>query len=184
MIRFSWPVSSSSTAAYWPARPICCLSSAACSTTSRPATVALPESGLRRVVSTRTAVVLPAPFGPSSPSTLPGATSRSTPSSARTSPKLLTRPVAVMAGALMRPPTLARGAALHRGRVGGRAELQDRVVRGLDPIRYAVRIEDEHVAVLLASGLEPGQLERARVHLLALVFGPDRGGVVDLVARR
>src|SRR4051794_19759815 len=183
MTRFSSPVSSSSTAAYCPASPICCLSSAAWLTTSRPATVALPASGFSSVESTRTAVVLPAPFGPSRPSTLPGATSRSTPSRARTSPKDLTRPEAVMAGSLMRPPTLLRGAALHRNRVRGRAELQDRVLRDLDSVNHAVRVEDEHVAILLAAGLEPGQLECARIDLLALCLGPHRRGVVDLVAR-
>ena len=35
-----------------------------CLSTSMPATTALPLSGRSRVVSTRTAVVLPAPFGP------------------------------------------------------------------------------------------------------------------------
>ena len=46
---------------------------------------ALPASGLSSVVRMRTVVVLPAPFGPSRPSTVPSRTSRSTPSSARTS---------------------------------------------------------------------------------------------------
>ena len=54
--------------------------------TSMPATSARPQSGCSRVVSTRTAVVLPAPFGPSRPRTVPSGTSRSSPSSARTSP--------------------------------------------------------------------------------------------------
>ena len=96
--RFSSPVRFSSTAAYWPASPICSRSRAASRTTSSPATRALPASGLSSVVSTRTAVVLPAPFGPSSPSTVPGAASRSTPSSARTSPNDLTRPETLIAG--------------------------------------------------------------------------------------
>ena len=42
-----------------------------CSVTSYPSTRARPPSGCSSVVSTRTAVVLPAPFGPSSPSTRP-----------------------------------------------------------------------------------------------------------------
>ena len=71
--RFSRPVRFSSTAAYWPARPICWRSSAASRTTSRPATRAVPASGFSSVVSTRTAVVLPAPLGPSRPSTVPAA---------------------------------------------------------------------------------------------------------------
>ena len=46
----------------------------------------------------RTAVVLPAPLGPSTPRTVPGAASRSMPSSARTSPYDLTSPATAMAG--------------------------------------------------------------------------------------
>ena len=57
-----------------------------------------PASGSSSVVSTRTAVVFPAPFGPSTPRTVPGAASRSTPSRARTSPNDFTRPWALMAG--------------------------------------------------------------------------------------
>ena len=69
-------------------------------TTSRPATRAVPASGESRVVRIRTAVVLPAPLGPSTPRTVPGAASRSTPSSARTSPNDLTRPLTEIAGSL------------------------------------------------------------------------------------
>ena len=47
--------------------------------TSIPSMVARPPSGRRRVVRIRTVVVLPAPLGPSRPSTVPGATERSTP---------------------------------------------------------------------------------------------------------
>src|SRR3990170_2182341 len=61
-------------------------------TTSAPATVAVPASGLRRVVRMDTAVVLPAPLGPSTPRTVPSAIARSRPSRATTSPYLLTRP--------------------------------------------------------------------------------------------
>ena len=48
------------------------------------ATVAEPASGLRSVVRMRTMVVLPAPLGPSRPSTEPVGTARSTPSRAVT----------------------------------------------------------------------------------------------------
>ena len=92
MVRFSSPVRFSSTAAYCPARPIRSRSLAASSRTSSPSTVAVPASGLSSVVRTRTAVVFPAPLGPSSPSTVPAVTSKSTPSSALTSPKDLTSP--------------------------------------------------------------------------------------------
>ncbi len=53
--------------------------------TSNPATMALPAVGRSRVVSMRTVVLLPAPFGPRKPKISPWATSRSTPSTAFTS---------------------------------------------------------------------------------------------------
>ena len=46
----------------------------------------VPLSGLRRVVRIRSAVVLPAPFGPSRPNTVPVSTVRSTPRRASTVP--------------------------------------------------------------------------------------------------
>src|ERR671913_2189722 len=52
--------------------------------TSWPATVAVPPSRGRSVVSIRWVVDLPAPLGPRKPTTSPGATSRSTPSTATT----------------------------------------------------------------------------------------------------
>ena len=52
------------------------------SRTSYPATRAVPLVGTDSVVIIRTVVVLPAPFGPSSPSTVPGATVKLTPSTA------------------------------------------------------------------------------------------------------
>src|SRR3954451_743416 len=98
MVRFSSPVRFSSTAACWPARPMRERSCAASRTTSRPATRAVPASGESRVQRMRTVVVLPAPFGPSTPSTVPGAASSSTPSSARTAPNDFTRPLTSIAG--------------------------------------------------------------------------------------
>ncbi len=93
MWMFSRPVRFSSTAAYWPASPMMRRTVSASVTTSWPSTEACPESGPRMVERMRTAVVLPAPLGPSSPSTVPASTSRETPSSARTLPrgKTLTR---------------------------------------------------------------------------------------------
>ena len=61
-----------------------------------PGDLARPASGLSRVARMRTAVVLPAPFGPSRPNTVPMRTWRSTPASAVVSPKRLTRPSAAM----------------------------------------------------------------------------------------
>src|SRR4029450_10196586 len=98
MRRFSRPVRYASTAAYCPERPISRRTARASVTTSKPATRARPASGASSVARIRTMVVLPAPFGPSSASTLPAGSSRSTPSSARTSPKRLPRPSARIAG--------------------------------------------------------------------------------------
>src|ERR1700759_1962777 len=53
----------------------------------------------RMVVNIRTAVVLPAPFGPSRPSTVPVGTARLTPLRAWTSPKCFTNESATMASA-------------------------------------------------------------------------------------
>ena len=55
-------------------------------------TVAEPASGCASVASMRISVVLPAPFGPRIAKIMPRGTSRSMPSTARTSPKLFTRP--------------------------------------------------------------------------------------------
>src|SRR5215470_9385237 len=74
---------------------------AASRTTSRPSTLACPASGSRRVARIRTAVVLPAPLGPSRPSTLPAWTARSMPSSAMTGPNRLASPCAAIAGSAM-----------------------------------------------------------------------------------
>ena len=73
MRRFSRPVRFSSTVAYWPASPISRRTVDASLTTSCPRTVARPVSGARIVDKMRTAVVLPAPLGPSRPSTAPPA---------------------------------------------------------------------------------------------------------------
>ena len=67
MIRLDRPVRYSSSAAYWPVSPMVRRTVAASACTSWPRTRAWPPSGRSRVASTRTAVVFPAPFGPSSP---------------------------------------------------------------------------------------------------------------------
>ena len=71
--RFSRPVRFSSTAAYWPARPMrrAQLRRVVARRRARRR-VTSPASGRSSVVRTRTAVVLPAPLGPSRPSTVPG----------------------------------------------------------------------------------------------------------------
>ena len=54
--------------------------------TSTPATVAVPEVIDSSVVSMRTVVDFPAPFGPRKPNTSPASTLRSTPRTASTAP--------------------------------------------------------------------------------------------------
>ena len=66
--------------------------------TSWPATRPVPLVGTLKVVSIRTVVVLPAPLGPSMPSTEPSGTTKLTPSTARLSPNRLTRSTASTAG--------------------------------------------------------------------------------------
>ncbi|SRR5690606_33128201 len=94
MTRFSLPVRISSTAAYWPVRPMDARTRSGSLRTSIPATSAYPASGLSNVVRMRTVVVLPAPFGPSNPSTDPVGTSRSTPARASVSPNRFFKPSA------------------------------------------------------------------------------------------
>src|SRR5712692_124626 len=60
--------------------------------TSTPLIRARPVSGASRVAKIRTRVVLPAPFGPSRPCTVPAGTLMSTPASALVSPKDLLMP--------------------------------------------------------------------------------------------
>ena len=84
MSRFSSPVRFSSTAAYCPDTPIIRRMRSGSRPTSMPSMVAVPDSGRMRVVSTFTAVDLPAPFGPSRPRTVPVGTARLSPSSAFT----------------------------------------------------------------------------------------------------
>ncbi len=67
------------------------------SRTDTPATTASPSSGSSSVVRIDTAVVLPAPLGPSRPSTVPSGTVRSSPARACTEPNRLASPVAMIA---------------------------------------------------------------------------------------
>jgi hypothetical protein len=73
-----------STAEPWATTPIVRRTRSASAITSSPATRAVPPSGLASVVRIFTAVDLPAPLGPSSANTLPGATANDSPSSAVT----------------------------------------------------------------------------------------------------
>ena len=112
--RFSRPVSVSSTAADCPASPINGRTWVLSRRTSYPATVAEPSSGSSNVVRIRTSVVLPAPLGPSNPSTVPRSTSRLTPSSARTSPNdLWTSRTTTIAALPLRPSAIRCGSPLR-----------------------------------------------------------------------
>src|SRR5690625_3164644 len=101
---FSLPVSSSSTDAYCPVSPIRPRTVTGSRRASWPATCTLPWSGWASVARIRTIVVLPAPFGPSTPRIAPVGTSRSTPSSAVVRPNRLTRPEARIHTSATIPP--------------------------------------------------------------------------------
>jgi len=101
MNRFSRPVRSSSTAACCPESPIAARTRPGSLSTSCPAILAVPPSGRSSVASTRTTVVLPAPFGPSNAHTPPRGTLRSTQRSACTdSARLLPARLALAGAAL------------------------------------------------------------------------------------
>ena len=69
-----------------------------------------PPSASSRVARIRTAVVLPAPLGPSRPSTLPVRAAKSTPQSARTEPYDFSRPSTTIASSVMRSKLAKAGA--------------------------------------------------------------------------
>ena len=98
-MRFSVAVSSSSTEAYWPVTPSSWRTTCGSRRTSTPKMVASPASIGSRVASILSMVVLPAPLGPSTPKISPRRTVRSTASTARWSPNVLTRPWASTASA-------------------------------------------------------------------------------------
>src|SRR3954447_6559012 len=77
---------------------------------SCPATVAAPASGWVSVTRTRTAVDLPAPFGPSSPKISPSGTVNVAPSSACTSPYRFRRPSTTIASTAFEPTRLTSAA--------------------------------------------------------------------------
>ncbi len=66
------------TAVLFDTKPICWRTRDGCVRTSNPLTVAMPAVGRSTVLRIRRTVVLPAPFGPSSPYTCPGNASKLT----------------------------------------------------------------------------------------------------------
>src|SRR5580700_1778136 len=96
--RFSSPVSRLATAENWPVTPMAARTESASRPTSWPATLTSPASAGMRVDRMFTAVVLPAPFGPSRAKIVPSWTVRSMPSSTTLSPKDFCSPVTAIAG--------------------------------------------------------------------------------------
>src|SRR5580704_17825013 len=158
--RFSRPVSSSWMAADCPDRPINRRTAAASRTTSRPSTRARPPSGSSSVVRIRTAVVLPAPFGPRTPSTVPRGTDRSMPRSARTSPNDLVRPSTRMAGPVFICVTTLSSRAGHLVGVARRPRTYRQRGPDREPItrpRRAFGGYDDHGHANSSPGREPAE---------------------------
>src|SRR5215469_12287485 len=129
-------------AADCPARPI----------DRRAAAASRPASGSIRVVRIRTAVVLPAPFGPRTPSTVPCGTDRSIPRSARTSPNDLVRPSTRIAG-----PEVVSDSDTHPPEQAG-SPSNVRAPRTLPPALPYLRTKKRlavPVAVQTAPGVQP-----------------------------
>src|SRR4051812_5348591 len=196
--RFSSPVSSLSTAEYWPVTPIAPRTSSGLPSRSCPATWTVPPSAGIRVDRIWTVVVLPAPFGPSREKIVPSGTARSTPSSTTLSPYDLCSPFAAMAKFVMM--VLLRGCGSETAGddvavAGGRADVElgggafgvlERVVdpaeggAGVQGCRYSGGGVDRHVAGLGA------QHDRAADRLVdadVALAGADLGGAVEAADR-
>src|SRR5665213_2658928 len=94
--RFSRAVSWLSNDGSWNTSPMRERTPSGSRETSRPATRAVPDVGLRSVQRTEMVVDLPAPLGPRNPKISPRRTARSMPRTASTVPYLFTRPVTSM----------------------------------------------------------------------------------------
>src|SRR5262245_37327861 len=107
---------------------------------SRPSTESSPSKRVRpsRALS---AVVLPAPFGPISPTMRPVSTLKLTPSSARVEPKLLPRLRAVMSSLT---PALLLFVLVFLGRAARGCQCRRRLGRDLvEPVQELLRLEPE-----------------------------------------
>src|SRR5205814_411965 len=91
-----------------------------------------PSSGRDRPSSIRAVVVLPAPVGPTSPKTSPGATASSRPSTTRRPPSTFAGPLASSAGGAARAAS-----PLEAGCVAGREAIPGRVTSVLRIERLA-----------------------------------------------
>src|SRR5581483_10486766 len=91
--------------------PICRFTSTGCASRSRPRISMRPELGASNPVSILMVVDLPAPLGPRNPKNCPGATRKSTPSTAMSSPKRRVSACVQMVGArVIQHPNLAQSA--------------------------------------------------------------------------
>src|SRR5574341_60210 len=93
--------------------PIAVFTARGCSTTSCPATRAVPEAGGESVVSIRIVVVFPAPFGPRSPKTSPFCTEKLTDCTAARLPKYFVRLMISIMGSRPVPCPLSPALLLH-----------------------------------------------------------------------
>src|SRR3954452_19198177 len=112
--------------------------------TGRPRTSIAPASGIACAVSRRMVVDLPAPLGPSRPTQVPSATSRSSRSTAVSAPKRLTTPVRRSAGGT--PLRVSRGDAQFGTGSRPNQGLEERHVRAE---RLGVPLDADHEAVAL-----------------------------------
>src|SRR5579885_2660827 len=144
-------------------------------TTSKPATVAEPPSGLRTPASMRSVVVLPAPSGPTRPKISPAPATKLRRSTASVSAKRRVSSRASTAGSAM-----GLSGCEHDGRVGGHAGLQ-LVTRVLDVDAHAVN-ERHPLRVRLDAlrgelGLRGDEGHTARVAPIRIGVGADHGGL-------
>src|SRR5579862_1294653 len=112
---------------------------------SSPNTRTRPRDGRMRPQITSMNVVLPAPFGPTRPTTLPGNTRSVSPSSARTCPKLHETSTTSISGATSTPaashPRAPHGRRRH---ATGRFDDADRGARQRHQGRYVDLVEGIH----------------------------------------
>src|SRR5947207_636938 len=143
-------------------------------TTSRPATVARPASGNNSVVRIRTKVVLPAPFGPNSPSTRPASATSDTSSRAWVMPKALETCSTTIMPPARYPSTCAlrAGKAGLRRRIGVGIDVRRPVAAAFGVVRHRRAVgldEDVGVAGVPLTQLVPTATVGSRHHAGAVV---------------
>src|ERR1700733_3459142 len=175
--RFSSPVRRLSTAENWPVTPMAARTASGSAARSCPATLTWPPPAGIRVDRIWTAVVFPAPLGPSSAKIVPSATARSMPSSTTLSPKDFRSPAAEMArvGVIVVPfwrGQQCSGPVDHDVAVAGPGADLDDLVGGLGAVgggELVVHAAEVRVQV------EPGGGARAEADLDLAEAGLERG---------